>query len=856
MQTPGRVLVETVGGLGNQLFQIAAGLAYGWRTGRPVSFPRGWSSKSVLAPRTSHWHTLFTGLNQLGGRDWAAAVASGAQVYDDYGMGFRAITPKGPQTVLLRGYFQHRDYLDGQLARLVQGLFPEHLVRYARGLLVDLIGSPEVGQWAFLHVRRGDYLKLGHTHPVLPPSYYDRAARQFDKGVRFIVFCEQEDVAAIRADFAKLPELTARIGAWVDPHIPDYLQLLAMAQCGAGGIVANSSFSCWAAYAGTHFSEGSRYVAPMRWFVDAGMSDAVAGVCLPGWIRIPDNPNLPALTVQPPARNRETTGPIVQPLARNRETTGSIVQPPARNRETTAPIVQDGEAAKEVSAEEWRPRGVVWCGDPHERNLEAISKGCAHLGVPVRRAASEAEARDLSLRDEKGADVYWFPNKVVASGAEFAHRRLLYGPHVWYSDPALASVSADAPANAALICLSKWNADVYGEFGVRDGLPLLDVPFGLDTNLFCPPSAKMSERDCILIYHKHRSPSDLMAAVALLGRRHPADKLLVFRYGRYTRDEYKSALARCKFGAWIGGHESQGFALQEALAMNVPLLVWDVRSMYEELSPEGRPTYPPGDKLLLATSAPYWDDRCGVRVYAEAALGAALAPFEAQCALGAFQPRAFAVENLSIDACTRRLFKRLKCLTPVVAAPSAVKRPVATSTDERRKFHKYMNGVLVETGSYCGEGIASALAVGFKRVISFELSEMYYERCRKMFAHDPRVTLVRGDSAKCLLANIADVAEPITFWLDGHYSAGGTAFGAKVAPLIEELEQIKAHPIKTHTILVDDRRLLVPSADRGLDGKFDLTEGEVLAKLREINPNYQIRYEHGHVPNDIIVAAP
>ena len=50
------------------------------------------------------------------------------------------------------------------------------------------------------------------------------------------------------------------------------------------------------------------------------------------------------------------------------------------------------------------------------------------------------------------------------------------------------------------------------------------------------------------------------------------------------------------------------------------------------------------------------------------------------------------------------------------------------------------------------------------------------------------------------------ISEPITFWLDGHWSAGDTAQGDTNTPLLQELVEISNHHIKNHTILVDDIR--------------------------------------------------
>lgn len=172
-------------------------------------------------------------------------------------------------------------------------------------------------------------------------------------------------------------------------------------------------------------------------------------------------------------------------------------------------------------------------------------------------------------------------------------------------------------------------------------------------------------------------------------------------------------------------------------------------------------------------------------------------------------------------------------------------------------FQRYLNGVFVETGSFTGGGIDEALKAGFKRVISIEIAPMYHDICKKRFRETKAVEMVLGDSATQLGPTIASISEPITFWLDGHFCGHGSGFGIKGAPILEELEQIKQHPLAAkHTILIDDRRMLKKTGQKGRDTFFELTEAEVVAKLKEINPDYLISYERGIVPNDIIVATP
>jgi hypothetical protein len=63
---------------------------------------------------------------------------------------------------------------------------------------------------------------------------------------------------------------------------------------------------------------------------------------------------------------------------------------------------------------------------------------------------------------------------------------------------------------------------------------------------------------------------------------------------------------------------------------------------------------------------------------------------------------------------------------------------------------------------------------------------------------------------------------------------------------------IKYHAIKTHTILIDDIRLIKSKANEFKDIEFDL-DG-LIDLIKSINPVYDISFVDGHVKNDILVA--
>jgi len=163
-------------------------------------------------------------------------------------------------------------------------------------------------------------------------------------------------------------------------------------------------------------------------------------------------------------------------------------------------------------------------------------------------------------------------------------------------------------------------------------------------------------------------------------------------------------------------------------------------------------------------------------------------------------------------------------------------------------FRKYPNKYFVETGTYVGDGIQNALQAQFREIYSIELSPYHYQCSSDRFHGCPNVHLFLGNSASMLSQVLNQIDAPATFWLDSNYSSGNTARGETNTPILQELEAIALHPIKTHTILIDDVRLFGSI-------EFDFIElEEITAKIFEINPNYRISFEDGYVMRDVLVA--
>lgn len=162
------------------------------------------------------------------------------------------------------------------------------------------------------------------------------------------------------------------------------------------------------------------------------------------------------------------------------------------------------------------------------------------------------------------------------------------------------------------------------------------------------------------------------------------------------------------------------------------------------------------------------------------------------------------------------------------------------------------NPVFVETGTGNGLGVRAALDAGFKQVCSIEFYAKRLERVKAKFAGDKRVQIIEGDSGIILGSILKEINKSITFWLDAHFSKGVDYPKpmTDTCPILKELEHIKKHHVKGHTILIDDVRCFRQKI--GLWKMIGLAD--IIVHIKAIDPRYEIRYIKGFVVNDILVA--
>ena len=217
---------------------------------------------------------------------------------------------------------------------------------------------------------------------------------------------------------------------------------------------------------------------------------------------------------------------------------------------------------------------------------------------------------------------------------------ILAGPNIYTLPSQLPPFSASFP----LVWLhpAPWVQKFWETFQ-NQKLRSVVWPVGIDTKTFAPTNS--ISKDLVLVYNKQRTVADtkkVCEALSLLG-----EQFQVLTYGNYQEAEYQSLLSRAKALVWVGRSESQGIALLEALSMNVPTLVWDVEK-FGQWEGQGR-TFFSAEQLNFSpvTSAPYFNETCGVKFTQDTELDERLKEFLGH--LPTFSPRLYIENNLSLQ---------------------------------------------------------------------------------------------------------------------------------------------------------------------------------------------------------------
>lgn len=195
---------KPIGGLGNQLFIVAAGYAIARDAGEEFCIDTS---------------------------DWYASQGEHPETYKD--TVFKNFTfSKGDP--IPKGYYQSLDYFEKYKDEFIERL---NLPNYT-------------GMETAIHIRRGDYLKYP-KHQVCTDEYYEKAIKMSEP--RYVIFTDDREYCE--------QKYRNREGFLINCS-PPHLALAYMA-CFDTVICSNSSFSWWASLIGN-----CKTIVPDRWYAD------------------------------------------------------------------------------------------------------------------------------------------------------------------------------------------------------------------------------------------------------------------------------------------------------------------------------------------------------------------------------------------------------------------------------------------------------------------------------------------------------------------------------------------------------------------------------------------------------------
>lgn len=261
------------GGLGNQLFQIYATVAYAFSNKHAVVFPYQSHMQGGCTPRDAYWDTFLLPMRRhtTHGKDSETMIQWPVIKCPQHHYVSIKNIPEHIPNVRIDGYFQSYKYFacsDGErwLNRVLK-------IREQIAQIEESHNMKEVYSIS-MHFRLGDYKQLQHCHTVLDDNYYIHALETVllriinpsNKPVRVYYLCEAENRAEVEERIAYIQtQFEGRVTFMGVPEgvKQDWEQMLFMSAC-ESNIIANSSFSWWSAY--WNPSPWKVVCYPRRWF--------------------------------------------------------------------------------------------------------------------------------------------------------------------------------------------------------------------------------------------------------------------------------------------------------------------------------------------------------------------------------------------------------------------------------------------------------------------------------------------------------------------------------------------------------------------------------------------------------------
>lgn len=257
------VVVNLIGGLGNQMFQYATGKSLAKKL------------NGTLKLDVKGFETYFRSYD-LNHFKISALVATSEEVLKlksknlffrpkyickEKFFGFDASIFGNKLPIYLEGYWQSEKYFKEIREDLISEFQPKDgLSEYSQEIVKKIKSSKNS---VSIHIRRGDYLNPENqqVHGVCSLDYYQSAVQRLNQDLgELTYFVFSDDMSWVKSNLNLRGEVV-----FVDGNVGDrsFEDMLLMSYC-EHNIIANSSFSWWGAW--LNQNPNKKVVAPQKWF--------------------------------------------------------------------------------------------------------------------------------------------------------------------------------------------------------------------------------------------------------------------------------------------------------------------------------------------------------------------------------------------------------------------------------------------------------------------------------------------------------------------------------------------------------------------------------------------------------------
>lgn len=293
------ILVNIIGGLGNQMFQYAFGYAISKENNIKIKLDiRGYNSYHLrnyelglynieessklkfkydflfnkLNGNTSHLNKVTRKVLQNFLRRTKFYYQEREEfIFDKEVFDIRTNT-------YFYGYWQNEKYFKKYRKELIKIFTLKSIHSKTKEYQQKIIDCEAVS----IHIRRGDYVtnaNISSVHGVCDINYYKKAVKEVlknKKQIQFFIFSDDMFWAKNNLDF-----INNKIFVELDSNIPDHEEMYLMSKC-KHNIIANSSFSWWGAWLNQYSDK--KVIAPKKWLNNSKLN---ANDLIPAsWIRL------------------------------------------------------------------------------------------------------------------------------------------------------------------------------------------------------------------------------------------------------------------------------------------------------------------------------------------------------------------------------------------------------------------------------------------------------------------------------------------------------------------------------------------------------------------------------------------